>query len=33
MGVALVVAMGLRDLPLRSTSAGEPEPEVAGLAH
>jgi hypothetical protein len=32
MGVALVVALGMRDLPLRSGSANEP-PEPAALAH
>jgi MFS family permease len=33
MTAALGVAMGLRDLPLRSSSADEPQPEPAALAH
>jgi len=33
MLAALIVALGMRDLPLRTVSANEPAPEPAALAH
>ena len=33
MAAALIVAMGMRDLPLRTSSAAEPGAEPAALAH
>ena len=33
MAVAIVTALGMRDLPLRTVSAAEPAPETATLAH